>query len=260
MRPLFIAGNWKMNPPTQEAALALAEAVKAGVGASAEVRVAVCPPAVFLHAIDRALEGSPIGLGGQNMHWEPEGAYTGEISGAMLVDAGCTHVILGHSERRHGLGEDDAMVNRKLKAALAARLIPIVCIGETRAEREAGQTETVVGTQLEGSLAGIEPEAMTGIVLAYEPVWAIGTGLTATPQQAQEAHAFIRSRLAGAFGKATADRVVVQYGGSVKPDNARDLLVCPDIDGCLVGGASLKAADFLAIVAAALAVTAAGKP
>jgi triosephosphate isomerase len=251
MRPQFIAGNWKMNPTSLDAAVALAEAVKAGVGPRADVRVAICPPAVYLYRLDAVLAGSPIGLGAQNMHWKPEGAYTGELSGAMLVDAGCTHVILGHSERRHGLGETDAMVNQKLQAALAARLIPIVCIGETRAEREQGRTEQVVATQLDGSLKAVPSEAMTEIVLAYEPVWAIGTGLTATPEQAQAVHAFIRQKLAAAHGPAIAERVVIQYGGSVRPDNARDLLACPDIDGCLVGGASLKAADFLAIVAAA---------
>ncbi len=255
MRTLLIAGNWKMNPPTRAEATALTQEVKAGVGASADVHVLVCPPFVFLQAVDGVLEGSPIGLGGQNMHWEPGGAYTGETSGAMLVDAGCTHVILGHSERRHGLGETDAQVNAKLHAALAARLIPIVCIGETKDERLSDRTEAVLTAQLTGSLAGLSPEQMAGTVLAYEPVWAIGTGLTATPEQAQAAHAFIRARLAGTFGQATADRVVVQYGGSVKPDNAAELLACPDIDGALVGGASLKAGDFLAIVRAGRSVS-----
>jgi triosephosphate isomerase (TIM) len=259
MRTLLIAGNWKMNPPTRDEATALAQEVKAGVGASADVHVVVCPPFVFLQAVDGVLEGSPIGLGGQNMHWEPGGAYTGETSGAMLVDAGCTHVILGHSERRHGLGETDAQVNAKLRAALAARLIPIVCIGETKDERLEDRTEAVLEMQLAGSLAGLSPDQMAGTVLAYEPVWAIGTGLTATPEQAQAAHAFIRARLARSFGQATADRVVVQYGGSVKPDNAAELLACPDIDGALVGGASLKAGDFLAIVRAAREVTGRGK-
>jgi len=259
MRVLFIAGNWKMNPPTSEAASALAEAVKAGVGQATDVRVAVCPPSVFLDAVDRVLSGSPIGLGGQNMHWKAEGAYTGELSGAMLNDVGCTHVILGHSERRHGLGETDAQVNAKLHAALGAGLIPIVCIGETREEREAGQTEDVVTGQLTGSLAGLSPEQMAGVVLAYEPVWAIGTGLTATPEQAQDVHAFIRRWLESTFDAATAARVVVQYGGSVKPDNAAELLACPDIDGALVGGASLKAADFLGIIKAAQGVAAAIK-
>lgn len=257
MRTIFIAGNWKMNPSTAKAAVELATAVKAGVGQSTEVQVAVCPPSVFLHDVDKVLEGSPIGLGGQNLHWKPEGAYTGELSGAMLNDAGCTHVILGHSERRHGMGETDAQVNAKLTAALEAGLIPIVCIGETREEREGGQTEDVVSGQLAGSLAGLTPERMVGIVLAYEPVWAIGTGLTATPQQAQDVHAFIRAWLASRFDQATAARVVVQYGGSVKADNARELLSCPDIDGALVGGASLKAADFLGIINAGHEATAA---
>jgi triosephosphate isomerase len=258
-RPLFIAGNWKMNPATAEAALALAGAVKAGVGQAAEVRVAVCPPAVFLHAVDQVLAGSPIGLGAQNMHWKAEGAYTGELSGAMLNDAGCTHVILGHSERRHGLGETDAQVNAKLHAALAANLIPIVCIGETEQERDAQQTEDVLLGQLTGSLAGLESEQMAGVVLAYEPVWAIGTGRTATPAQAEEVHRLIRDWIERGFGAATAARVVVQYGGSVRPDCAADLLARPDIDGALVGGASLKASDFLAIIKAAQEVTAGGK-
>jgi triosephosphate isomerase len=259
LRNLFIAGNWKMNPATAEAARALAEAVKVGVGQEAEVRVAVCPPAVFLHQVDAVLAGSPIGLGGQNMHWKPDGAYTGEISGAMLQDAGCTHVILGHSERRHGLNETDAQVNAKLHAALGSGLIPIVCIGETEQERDAGQTEDVVGGQLTGSLAGLSAEQMAGVVLAYEPVWAIGTGRTATPRQAEEVHRFIRDWLSEQYGAATASRVVVQYGGSVKPDNAAELLACPDIDGALVGGASLKADDFLKIIRAARDVTTKGK-
>ena len=259
MRTLFIAGNWKMNPTTAEVAVALAEEVKAGVGPSVEVLVAICPPSVFLDRIDNVLAGSPIGLGGQDMHAKPDGAYTGSISGGMLVDAGCTHVILGHSERRHGLGETSATVNAKLHAALAAQLLPIVCIGETLEEHQAHRAEEVVKEQLDGSLAGITPEQMPGIVLAYEPVWAIGTGLTATPEQAQTVHATIRADLAQKFGEATAGRVVIQYGGSVKPDNAADLLGCPDIDGALVGGASLKAGDFLGIIAAGRAVTAQGK-
>src|SRR3954467_8017395 len=168
-RTLFIAGNWKMNPTTTEAATALAQAVKAGVGQATDVRVAVCPPAVFLHAVDSALAGSPVGLGGQNMHWKPEGAYTGEHSGSMLNDAGCTHVILGHSERRHGMGETDAQVNAKLHAALAAHLIPIVCIGETEQERDADQTEDVVIGQLTGSPAGLSPEQIAGGRLADQP-------------------------------------------------------------------------------------------
>jgi triosephosphate isomerase len=260
MRALFIAGNWKMNPPSTAAAVELAEAVKAGVGQAADVRVAVCPPALFLHAVDQAVSGSPVGLGAQNMHWKREGAYTGEISGAMLLDAGCTHVILGHSERRHGLNETDAQVNAKLHAALETGLLPIVCIGETREEREAGQTEDVVAGQLTGSLAGLSAAQMAGVVLAYEPVWAIGTSLTATPAQAQAVHAFIRKWILSSFDPATATRVVVQYGGSVKADNARELLKCPDIDGALVGGASLKASEFLGIIKAAQAASASKQP
>jgi triosephosphate isomerase (TIM) len=255
VRTLLIAGNWKMNPGARTEAVALAEAVKVGVGQSTAVRVLVCPPAVFLSDVDAVLEGSPIGLGAQNMHWEAGGAYTGELSAAMLLDSGCTHVILGHSERRHGLGETDVQINRKLLAAHAARLIPIVCIGETKEQRLGNETESVLLAQLSGSLAGVEPEPMAGTVLAYEPVWAIGTGLTATPEQAQSAHAFIRSWVGQQFGAATAARVIVQYGGSVKPDNAAELLASPDIDGALVGGASLKSSDFLAIVRAGQDVT-----
>jgi triosephosphate isomerase len=254
MRTLLIAGNWKMNPGKRSEAVELAGSVKAGVGQETSVRVVLCPPSVYLDDIDSTLAGTPIGLGGQNMHWEASGAYTGELSGAMLVDSGCTHVILGHSERRHGMGETDAQVNLKLKAALEARLIPIVCLGETKDERQADETERVLTRQLTGSLAGISPEQMAGTVLAYEPVWAIGTGLTATPEQAQLAHRFIRDWLADQFGGATAARVIVQYGGSVKPDNAAELLASPDIDGALVGGASLKSADFLAIFRAGLQV------
>ena len=250
-RTPLIAGNWKMNPSTLDEAVVLAEAVKAGVGQSSEVHVVLCPPATFLQAVDRALNNSPIGLGAQDMHEAGSGAFTGSISGAMLLDAGCTHVILGHSERRHGLGETDAMVNAKLKAALGVKLLPIVCVGELLEEREAGRTEEVVAAQLAGSLAGIEAAAMPGIVLAYEPVWAIGTGKVATPQQAQEVHAFIRGKLAKRYGPAISERVVVQYGGSVKSDNAAELMGCPDVDGALVGGASLKAAEFLGIVEAA---------
>lgn len=260
MRTLLIAGNWKLNPTAAEAAVALAEGVKSGLGTATDVHVALAPPFVFLGQVDQVLEGSPIGLSAQNLFWENSGAFTGEISGAMLVSVGCTHVILGHSERRHGFGESNAEVNKKLKAALEAKLIPIVCVGELKEERLAEKTEAVLLEQLTGSLAGLSAEEAAGVVIAYEPVWAIGTGLTATPEQAQAAHAFIRSWLAKTFGEATAARVIVQYGGSVKPDNAQELLACPDIDGALVGGASLKASDFLAIIKAAQEVTSRGKP
>jgi len=259
MRTLLIAGNWKLNPTTAEAAAALADGVKQGLGSATDVHVALAPPFVFLSKVDQVLEGSPVGLAAQDLYWESNGAFTGEISGPMLVDVGCTHVIIGHSERRHGMGETNAQVNAKLKAALAAKLIPIVCVGETKDERLAEKTEEVLLEQLSGSLAGLSPEEMAGVVLAYEPVWAIGTGLTATPEQAQAVHASIRKWLVEVFGEATAARVVVQYGGSVKPDNAAELLGCPDIDGALVGGASLKAGDFLGIIKAGREVAARGK-
>ena len=255
-RKIFIAGNWKMNPASAEAARALADAVNQGVGTNGTVEVAVGCPSVFLSAISDALEDSLVGIAAQNMHWAKDGAYTGELSAAMLLDVGCTHVILGHSERRHGLGETDEFINKKLHAALEAGLYPILCLGETLAEREANQTETVVRTQLDGSLAGLSAEQMNKVVLAYEPVWAIGTGRTASPQQAQDVHAFIRKYLADKFGQLTASIVRIQYGGSVKADNAEELLACPDIDGALVGGASLKAADFMAIIEAGRKVSA----
>jgi triosephosphate isomerase len=259
MRTLLIAGNWKLNPSATDLAVALAEEVKKGLGPVTDVHVALCPPFVYLGRIDQVLEGSPIGLGAQDMFWETSGAYTGEISGPMLVDIGCTHVILGHSERRHGRQETSALVNKKLNAAHEAKLIPIVCIGETKEERLTERTEAILQEQLEGSLAGLAPEQMAGTVLAYEPVWAIGTGLVATPDQAQSAHAFIRGWLRQTFGEATAARVVVLYGGSVKPDCVRELLACPDVDGGLVGGASLKASDFLAIIRTGQEVAAEGK-
>ena len=232
-RGFFIAGNWKMNPPTRAEAVALAEALKSAVGVSAEVRVAVCPASLHLAAIDAALDGSPIGLGAQNMHWEHGRAHTGELSGSMLADIGCTHVILGHSERRHGMGETDERISRKLHAALKIGLIPIVCVGETQHEREADKTFDIINGQLAGSLAGITDEQLAQTVIAYEPVWAIGTGLTATPEQAREVHHMIRARLSSQFDKAIAHRVVIQYGGSVKPSNAAELLAQPDIDGAL---------------------------
>jgi triosephosphate isomerase len=211
---------------------------------------------VFLARIDEVLANTPIGLGAQNMNAAAAGAYTGEVSGAMLVDAGCTHVVLGHSERRHGMGENDAQVNQKLHAALKVGLLPIVCLGELLAERDSGQTEAVIDRQLEGSLAELQADQMSRVVLAYEPVWAIGTGKVATTEQAQSAQAFIRAWLADRFGPAISARVTIQYGGSVRGDNARDLLSCPDVDGALVGGASLKPDEFLNIIAAARAVTA----
>jgi triosephosphate isomerase len=249
MRSKFIAGNWKMNKTVAEA-VALATGVKNGFSPKAGVMAAVCPPFAALDAVGKALAGSPLALGAQNMHWEKEGAFTGEVSAAMLVDMKCSYVILGHSERRTFFGETDAIVNRKTRAALAAGLKPIVCVGETLEQRQAGKTAAVIAEQVLGSLAEQGP-SLDKIVIAYEPVWAIGTGLTASPAQAQEAHALIRGLLARLGGAEAAQRVLIQYGGSMKPDNAKELMAQPDIDGGLIGGAALKADSFLAIINAA---------
>src|SRR5208282_1844081 len=232
----FIAGNWKMYT-TAAGARQLAAAVAQGLGTEERVTVAVCPPFPYLIAVAETLRGSKVGLGAQNLYPEKEGAYTGEVSPVMLVDAGCRYVIVGHSERRHVLGESDAFINRKVKAGQTSGLRVILCVGETLAEREAEQTEQVLDTQLTGGLAGLSAQEVAQLVLAYEPVWAIGTGRNATPDQAQEAHAFLRGRLREKFGEETARTVPIQYGGSVKPDNAASLLGQPDVDGALVGGA-----------------------
>jgi triosephosphate isomerase (TIM) len=252
MRRPLIAGNWKMNLD-RAAAVALAGEVAAGAKQFAQVDLAICPPFVYLEAVAPKLAGSAVALGGQDMSEQASGAFTGEISAAMLLDVGCRYVILGHSERRHLLGETDEAVNLKTKAALAAGLIPIVCVGELLNEREAGQTAQVISRQFAGSLAGLSADDMEKVVIAYEPVWAIGTGKVATPAQAQEVHADLRKLIVKHYNAAVAQRVRIQYGGSVKPSNAAELLSQPDIDGALVGGASLKAADFLGIAAGAAA-------
>src|SRR5262245_17151007 len=254
MRPKFIAGNWKMHT-TAATARQLASAMVRGLGAEGRVKVAVCPPFPYLALVGDVLRGSPVALGAQNLYPEEEGAYTGEVSPAMLVDVGCKYVILGHSERRRKpeLAESNAFINRKVHAALAAGLHVILCLGETLEERQAGQTEAVLETQLAGSLAGVDPARMVRVGLAYEPVWAIGTGHSATPDQAQKVHALLRRRIGKTFGEKTAAAIPIQDGGSVKPDNAHALLAQPDVDGALVGGASLNAAQFLAIVRAASA-------
>jgi triosephosphate isomerase len=253
MRLKFVAGNWKMHT-TAAAARELASSVVRGLGAERRVNVAVCPPFPFLALVGDVLRGSPVALGAQNLYPEKEGAITGEVSPAMLVDVGCKYVILGHSERRRKpeLAESNALINRKIHAALAAGLHPILCLGETLEERKAGQTEAVLQTQLAGSLAGLDPSRMARVVLAYEPVWAIGTGHSATPDQAQQAHAFLRRWIRDKFGEETATALPIQDGGSVKPDNAAALLRQPDVDGALVGGASLNADQFVAIVRAAV--------
>lgn len=247
-RTSIVAGNWKMNLD-RAGAVALARAVAAGRGQVDGVDVVLCPPSVYIGAVAEAVSAG-VAVGGQNMWHEASGAFTGEVSAAMLLDMGCQYVILGHSERRTLLGETDDLVAVKTKAALAAGLTPIVCVGEQLAEREAGKTGDVVATQVRGSLAGLSSDELAKVVVAYEPVWAIGTGKVATPEQAQEVHALIRSLLAEMSSAEVAQGIRLQYGGSVKPGNAADLAAQPDIDGALVGGASLEAAGFLAIAAA----------
>jgi triosephosphate isomerase (TIM) len=248
MRKPFIAGNWKMTQ-NRASAVALAEGLAKAAATIKGVDLAVCPPSCYLDAVGRAISGSNVALGAQNMYHEKEGAFTGELSAAMLRDLGCKYVILGHSERRHVMGETDTAINKKVHAALAAGLVPIVCVGELLAQREAGRTLDVIRTQFDGSLAGLSPEQMTKLVIAYEPVWAIGTGKVATPQQAEEVHLDLRKIMADRYNSSVANQVRLQYGGSVKPDNAADLLGQPDIDGALVGGASLKVDQFLGIIA-----------
>jgi triosephosphate isomerase len=246
----FIAGNWKMNL-TRDQCRALAQQVVAGAGRFDQVDIAVCPPFPYLDCVRQVLRDTPVGLAAQNMSDQPDGAFTGEVSGSMLVDLGCRYVILGHSERRQLLGESDATVLAKTRAALLLGLVPIVCLGETLAERQAGQTRDVIGSQFAGSLAELPEDQMVRVVIAYEPIWAIGTGVVATPAQAQEVQADLRRLIETRYNAEVAATVRIQYGGSVKPDNAQDLLRQPDIDGALVGGASLKAESFLGIVAAA---------
>ena len=253
MRKPIVAGNWKLNKTIAEA-VELARGVVDGVNGHTDVEVVLCTPATCLSAVAEAVEGSPIGVGGQNMHTEVSGAYTGENSAALLADAGASYVILGHSERRTYFGETDALINAKTLLALDIGLTPIVCIGETQQEREAGDTEKVIDTQVRGVLAGLSPEQIASLVLAYEPVWAIGTGLTATPGQAQEVHAFIRRLVSELASEEVATRLRIQYGGSMKPGNAGELMAQPDIDGGLIGGAALQADSFMGIVNAAISV------
>jgi triosephosphate isomerase len=250
-RRLFIAGNWKMNLD-RAGATALAASLVRQIGNVAAIDLAAAPPFVYLSAVGEALRGSRIALAAQNMFYEDNGAFTGEVSGTMLKDVGCSHVILGHSERRHVIGETDEVVNRKVVKALGDGLKVILCVGELLAQREADKTTDVVTTQVRVGLEGVPAGAMSDVTIAYEPVWAIGTGKTATPQQAQEVHAMIRGLLGGMYGPGVAAATVIQYGGSVKPSNAAELLGQGDIDGALVGGAALKAADFVGIVQAGI--------
>ncbi|MBN1478181.1 triose-phosphate isomerase [Candidatus Sumerlaeota bacterium] len=246
-RTPVIVGNWKMNL-TRSAAADLVNALRAKLDGVRDVEIGVCPVATVIPSIAPLLAGSAIRHGAQNVHWEDSGAFTGEISGEMLRELGCTYAIVGHSERRQYFGETDARVNQRAKAALRWDLTPIICVGETLEEREAGKTLEVVGRQIRGCLEGWSAEELKKAVLAYEPVWAIGTGKTATPEQAQEVHAMIRGLLTELFDADTAQAIRIQYGGSVKPDNVKSLMAQPDIDGALVGGASLKAEQFVPLV------------
>ena len=251
MRKPIVVGNWKMNRTPQEAMQLVAE-LKSLVAGIESVEIGVCPPFVCLTEVNKILKGSNIGLGAQNMYWEPEGAYTGEISAEMLLTSGCKYVILGHSERRASFGETNATVHKKLEAALKSGLSPIVCVGEAREQREKGITEQVVEDHIRGAFEGIAAADAEKTVIAYEPVWAIGTGLTATPDQAQEVHRFIREVLGGLYNTSVAEHIRIQYGGSMKPENAEELLAQMDIDGGLIGGASLQAESFAAIVKGAV--------
>ena len=247
MRTPVIAGNWKLYKTSAEAR-ELTTALIPLVKNTKEVEVVVAPVFTVLSAVSAVVEGSPVRLAAQDCFWEEEGAFTGEVSPKMLKDAGCSHVIIGHSERRQYFEETDETVNKKLKACLSAALTPLFCVGETLAERESGKTFEIIRKQITGGLSGIAKEEVTKMVIAYEPVWAIGTGKTATDGQAQEVHAFIRSLLSETYDKSTSDQIRILYGGSVKPDNIKGLMAQTDIDGALVGGASLKADTFAAIV------------
>jgi triosephosphate isomerase len=249
-RRKILAGNWKMHKTVEESAALAAEIAAALKANPTEHEVVVCPTYVALDRVAAALKGSSVAVGAQDMHWENQGAFTGKISGDMLKTLGVTYVILGHSEQRAYFGETDATVNKKTIKALADGLTPIVCVGETLEEREGNVTEKVVETQVRGAYAGISAAEAAKTVIAYEPVWAIGTGRTATSQQAQDVHKFIRGLLASLYNGPTAESVRIQYGGSMKPENAAELLAQPDIDGGLIGGAALKTESFLGIILA----------
>ncbi len=252
MRKPFVAGNWKMNTDSN-GSVELAKAVAAGTTeiASYSVDVAVIPPFVYIPVVFKALHTAHIAVGAQDMYFEQKGAFTGEISAAMLKDIGCTYVLCGHSERRHVIGEKDDLVNKKVTAAINGGLLPILCVGELIEERKADKTTEVVSRQIKAGLDGLSAEKVSAVTLAYEPVWAIGTGLTAAPQQAQEVHALIRKLLAEMYDSELTEEIRILYGGSVKPDNAAELMREQDVDGSLVGGASLKADDFIEIIQAA---------
>ena len=252
MRRKVIAGNWKMNKNLSESVSLISEIVNKIKKIKTKVDIIICPPFTSLDTAGELIKNSSIKLGAQNMHSEDSGAYTGEISAAMLKSIGCEYVILGHSERRTIFHENDEMINKKMKKALENNLKPIFCIGESLEEREKGITFDIIKEQLERGLTGINNTNLENIIIAYEPVWAIGTGKTATPSQAQEVHEFIRKCAKENLSNSSAENLIIQYGGSVKPENSAELLNQPDIDGALVGGASLKVADFIAIAQAAV--------
>ena len=253
MRRPFIAGNWKMNTDSNSG-VELAKGIAEGMQDfdSQKVDVAFFPPFVYLQGVVGSVSASNIGIGGQDLYFEDKGAFTGEISAGMLKDVGCTYALCGHSERRHVIGESDELINKKLHAAVNGGLLGVLCVGETLAEREAEKTEEVITRHVKEGLKGFSADKVSAITIAYEPVWAIGTGLTATPDQAQDIHKLIRGLLSDLYNDEVAGEIRIQYGGSVKPGNAADLLAKEDIDGCLVGGASLKVDDFLAIIKAAI--------
>lgn len=248
MRKLIIAGNWKMNNDLEQSEKLIVELKNLLQNEKPNCDVIICPPYTSLSEAAKLIKGSDIKLGAQNMYFEESGAYTGEVSASMLKSVGCEYVILGHSERRAIFNESDELINKKIKKALAAGLIPIFCVGELLSERETGITNDVIKRQILAGLNGITEEQMKKIIIAYEPVWAIGTGKTATPSQAQEVHEFIRDLIEIEYSLEIANDVTIQYGGSVKPDNAKDLISQKDIDGALVGGACLKAESFLGII------------
>ncbi|MBI5662967.1 MAG: triose-phosphate isomerase [Ignavibacterium album] len=251
MRKKIIAGNWKMNNDLQQSIFLIEELKTKLQNKSLNSDIIICPPFTSLSEAKKLIEGSVIKLGAQNMFYEDSGAYTGEISASMLKSVGCEYVILGHSERRTIFGEKDEMINKKIRKALSQKLKPIFCVGETLEEREKDITEKVIKKQIEKGLIDVTPDEILDVIIAYEPVWAIGTGRTATPQQAQEVHHFIRKLLANMYSKDFANLITIQYGGSVKPENAKELLSQKDIDGALVGGACLKADSFIGIIEAA---------
>ena len=253
MRKPFIAGNWKMNTDSQSS-VALAKAIVSGSQqiAGERAKILLCPPFVYIPAVVNAVSASRVAVGAQDMYFEQKGAFTGEISAAMLKDIGCSYVLCGHSERRHVIGEPDELINKKVSAAISGGILPILCVGELLEERKASKTTEVVTRQIKKGLSGLGEEKASAVAIAYEPVWAIGTGLTATSEQAQEVHALIRKLLAELYSKDLAENIHILYGGSVKPDNAGELMRQKDIDGLLVGGASLKADDFLGIIRASV--------